>query len=146
MVGTVKKSTDTKLLRWLSKKVRQVCEGGFRWRTMYLFTLVSPMSIPSLSSSPWMRGAPHIGFSRLILRISSRVSLGTFGLPGFPCRTFQVQKSRKPLRCQATTVSGFTITRAERQSRQTLHSQTHRPRSTTVNCGRPFAERFSTPI
>src|SRR4051794_34781804 len=27
MVGTVKKSTDTRLFRWLSRKVRQVCDG-----------------------------------------------------------------------------------------------------------------------
>jgi hypothetical protein len=73
---------------------------------------------PSAYCSSRFSGAPHIGFSRLILRISSRVSLETFGLPGFPCRAFQVQKSRKPFRCQATTVSGFTITRTERQSRQ----------------------------
>jgi hypothetical protein len=36
-VGTVKKSTETRLRRWLSRKVRQVCDhGGLRWRTMYL--------------------------------------------------------------------------------------------------------------
>src|SRR6202035_2121260 len=55
---------------------------------MYLPTLVSPTSMPSLSSSPWIRGAPQSGFSRLILRISSRTSSGTFGRPRFPCRTF----------------------------------------------------------
>jgi hypothetical protein len=32
--------------------LRQVCEGGLRWRCMYLPTLVWPMSMPSLSSSP----------------------------------------------------------------------------------------------
>ena len=31
---------------------RQVCDGGLRWRCMYLPTLVWPMSMPSLSSSP----------------------------------------------------------------------------------------------
>jgi hypothetical protein len=36
----------------ISRKVRQVCEGGFGRRTMYLPTLVSPTWIPSLSSSP----------------------------------------------------------------------------------------------
>ena len=30
---------------------------------MYLLTLLSPMSMPSLSDSPWMRGAPQVGFS-----------------------------------------------------------------------------------
>jgi hypothetical protein len=38
-------------------------------RTMYLLTLLSAMWKPSLSSSPWMRGAPQRGFSRHILRI-----------------------------------------------------------------------------
>jgi hypothetical protein len=32
-----------------------------------------------------------------------------------PCRTFQVQKRQKPLRCQATSVSGSTMASAERQ-------------------------------
>ena len=49
---------------------------------MYLPTLVSPTSMPSLSSSPWMRGAPQSGFSRLSLRISSRTSLGSAGGQG----------------------------------------------------------------
>src|SRR5260370_24154147 len=74
MVGTVKKSIDTVVFTWFSRKVRHVCEGGFRRRTMYLLTLVSPTSMPSLRSSPCMRGAPHSGFSRLILPISLRIS------------------------------------------------------------------------
>src|SRR4029450_7718603 len=60
--GALKKSTDTKLWTWFSRKVRQVCDGGFRLRTRYLLTLVSPISIPSFSSSPSMRGAPQRGF------------------------------------------------------------------------------------
>ena len=72
----------------------------------------------SLSSSPWMRGAPQVGFSRHILRIRSRTSREMTGRPGWPRRTFEVQKRRKPARCQATTVSGLTMASAERQSRQ----------------------------
>src|ERR1035437_4937329 len=53
MVGTVKKSIETVVFTWFSRKVRQVCEGGFRRWTRYLLTLVSPMSMPSLRSSPW---------------------------------------------------------------------------------------------
>src|SRR5260370_22621328 len=79
MVGTVKKSIDTVVFTWFSRKVRHVCEGGLpRW-TMYLLTLVSPISIPSLRSSPWMRGAPQIGFSRLILRIRLQISFDPYG-------------------------------------------------------------------
>jgi hypothetical protein len=44
-----------------------------------------------LSNSPWMRGAPHIGLLRLIIRIKSRTSGGTAGRLGFPRRIFQVQ-------------------------------------------------------
>src|SRR5258708_24457062 len=68
-------------------------------RTIYLLTLVSPTSIPSFSSSPWMRGAPQIGFSRLICRISSRISFDTGGRPVWPRRTVQDQNNRNPLRC-----------------------------------------------
>ena len=93
MVGTVKKSMETICVRWFSRKVRQVCDGGLRQRTMYLLTLVSPMPMPSLSNSPWMRGAPHKGFSRHILRIRSRTSREITGRPGRRRRTFQVSSA-----------------------------------------------------
>ena len=93
---------------------------------MYLLTLVSPMSMPSLRSSPWIRGAPQSGFSRLIFRISLRTSFDTGGRPRWPRRTFQVQNSRNPLRCQAMTVPGLTMQRAERQSAQAPQNQATR--------------------
>jgi hypothetical protein len=46
---------------------------------MYVATLVWPMLMPSLRSSPWMRGAPHNGLAMLISRISRRISNGTAG-------------------------------------------------------------------
>src|SRR5262249_4125179 len=49
---------------------------------MYLLTLLSAISMPSLSSSPWIRGAPQEGFSRHILRIRSRSSREMTGRPG----------------------------------------------------------------
>jgi hypothetical protein len=42
---------------WLRKKVRHPWLGGARRLTMYLATLDCAISNPSLSSSPWMRGA-----------------------------------------------------------------------------------------
>src|SRR5215469_9102331 len=47
---------------------------------------------------------------------------------GRPCgwRLFQLQYSRNPRRCQAITVSGLTIIKADRHSRQSRESQTHR--------------------
>ena len=89
---------------------------------MYLLTLLSLMSRPSLSNSRWMRGAPQPGFSRHILRIRSRTSRAMRGRPRLPRRTFQVQNRRKPARCQATTVSGLTIANAERQPLQARRS------------------------
>src|ERR1700688_3939826 len=52
---------------WLCKKVRHPWLGGPRRLTMYLATLDCATSNPSLSSSPWMRGAPQSGFSLLIV-------------------------------------------------------------------------------
>jgi hypothetical protein len=33
--------------RWFARKVRQVCDGGFRWRTTYLETAACEISTPS---------------------------------------------------------------------------------------------------
>ena len=86
------------------------------------------------------RRTPEI---RLMLRIRSRTSFGIAGRPGCPCRTFQVQNTRKPLRCQAITVPGLTITNADCQSLQSRHSQAQKNRSAAVSFGRFFAERWS---
>jgi hypothetical protein len=83
-----------------------------------------------------LSGAPQPGFSRHILRIRSRTSRETSGRPGLPRRTFQVQNNRKPARCQAMTVSGWTMASAERQSLQTRDSRTHNRRSPEVKFGR----------
>src|SRR4051812_2016280 len=60
-----------------------------------------------------------------MIRISSWMSRGTIGRPGLPCRTFHVQNSRKPLRCQAITVAALTMKTLLRHSLQTDESQTH---------------------
>src|SRR5215469_15065931 len=44
---------------WLRRKVSHPWPGGPRRLTMYLATLDCATSNPSLSSSPWMRGAPQ---------------------------------------------------------------------------------------
>jgi hypothetical protein len=85
---------------WLRKNVRHVCDGGPRGLVMYLETVDSATSKPSLRSSPWMRGAPHNGFSLLICRMRSRNSRFTPGLPGWP-HDFQRQYARNPERCPA---------------------------------------------
>src|SRR6267154_900108 len=55
--------------------------GRPRRLTMYLATLDCAISSPSLSSSPWMRGAPQSGFSTLIRRINTRMSVSICGRP-----------------------------------------------------------------
>src|SRR3981189_3251621 len=80
---------------------------------MYLATLVCPIPTPSLSSSPWIRGAPHSGLAMLISPISRRISNGTVGLPP-RAFDFHRQYNRKPARCHLTTVSGLTIASALR--------------------------------
>jgi len=69
--------------------------------------------MPSLSSSPWIRGAPQNGLARLMSRINWRISRGTFGLPP-RARDFHRQNNRNPARCQRMTVSGLTITKVFR--------------------------------
>jgi len=86
-------STETKLFTWwFSKNALHDCDGDPLRRTRYLLTLVSLMSKPSLSNSPWILGAPQSGFSRLMRRMSWRTSKETAGRPGRPCRHFQLQK------------------------------------------------------
>ena len=135
LVGTMKKSTDTNVVRRLFTKVFQLCEGGFRFRTIYLLPLVSPMSMPSVRSSPCMRGAPQSGLFLLIMRISCRVSGRNGGATAELPRDFQVQNKRYLLRCHAITVAGRTITSADRQSRQTAESAAYYNRSDAVSLG-----------
>jgi hypothetical protein len=51
-------------------------------------------------------------------------------------RLFHLQKSRKPRRCHARTVSGFTMTMATRHPCQIRDNQTHNTRSTRVSSTR----------
>jgi hypothetical protein len=75
--------------------VRQKRTPSLRWRFsmphMYLETVAWLTSMPSLSNSPWIRGAPQSGLSRDILPIRLRTSLGTLRLPGHRGRLFHLQ-------------------------------------------------------
>src|SRR6202048_2894774 len=86
IVGTTNRSMAAMSDAWLRKKVRHPWLGGPRRLTMYLATLDCAIANPSLSSSPWMRGAPQSGFSTLIRRINTRSSVSIGGRPpcGFP--------------------------------------------------------------
>src|SRR5882762_8167305 len=78
---------------------------------MYLATLVCPISMPILRSSPWIRGAPHNELAMLISRISLRISGATVGRPPRR-RDFHRQYDLNPARCHLITVSGLTIAKA----------------------------------
>src|SRR5260370_1489711 len=114
-VGTVKKSMAAIASRWFCRKVCQcLADSGFFGALLtHRETARSERSKPSLSNSPWMRGAPQVGFSTTMRKISSRNSLLIPFLPEiFRWRDIQFQYNRNPVRCQRTTVSGVTIIRA----------------------------------
>src|SRR6266571_6047198 len=89
---------------------------------MYLATLVCPISMPSLSSSPWIRGAPQSGLARLMSRIKWRISNGTVGRP-LRDLDFQRQYALNPARCHRSRVSGLTIV----SDAGTLGNNRHKP-------------------
>ena len=62
---------------------------------MYLETVDWATTNPSISNSPWIRGAPQSGFSLLIRPMRSRSSRSTFGRPAL-LRDFQRQNALKP--------------------------------------------------
>jgi len=57
-------------------------------------------------------GGAQEGFSLTIRRMRARISASIWGLPRHFGRDSRRQKSRNPARCQATIVSGLTMTRA----------------------------------
>ena len=100
-------------------------------------------SMPSLRSSPWMRGAPQSGLARLISRISRRISGGTLGLPARRL-DFQRQKERKPARCHRIIVSGCTMVTASRTVGASRYSNMKIRRSNDLRAGRLRVLRRST--
>jgi len=66
------------------------------------------------NSSLAIRSSPYTGFSRAILRINVRNSMGILGRPG---RHFHLQKRRQPARCHRTIVFGPTTHSASRHSK-----------------------------
>src|SRR5439155_1785335 len=93
-VGTAKKSTETRSATWFCRNVRQVCEGDFGRRGMRRATVRCDTSKPSLSSSPWMRGAPQRGLARAMVRTRWAIAEPIDGRPVRALRDFHVQKAR----------------------------------------------------
>jgi hypothetical protein len=128
---------------WFARNVHPVCDGDGRRRPRYFATVDWLTVMPSFCNSPWIRGAPQRGLASDMVRINAWTSAGTAGRP-VRRRLFQVQNRRKPRRCQATTVSGFTRTSAARQSGQIRENQTQSSRSAAVKRTRGRAERSKT--
>jgi hypothetical protein len=89
------------------------------------------------NSSPWILGATHVGFSPAMRRMSWRSSELTPGLPAAR-RESQRQYSRKPARCQPTTVSGFTMTSTSAHCDYICRSVAQYSRSHRPSLGRGF--------
>ncbi len=75
------------------------------------------------------RPTPQSQFLRLLRWMRSRTSRATLGRPPLRRRDFKVQNRRKPLRCQPTTVSGFTMNGTSRRSGRIRERITHNSRS-----------------
>src|SRR5580704_2835769 len=129
MVGTVKKSMAAIASRWFRRKTSQrlAQSGSLGARFIQREMVLSQRSKPSMRSSPWIRGAPQVGFSTTMRKINSRTSFGVGLLP--TClRTLEISRQyiRKPVRCQRTTVSGVTMMRDCFQADQTRRATTQK--------------------
>src|SRR6266536_2556394 len=68
--------------RLATRKLRHVGEGTLGRHGIYLPTVAWLILMPSLSSSPWIRGAPHNGLALLMRQTKSRISVLILGRPG----------------------------------------------------------------
>src|ERR1700694_1901857 len=146
IVGTVKKSIAAIASRWFRRKASQrlAGSGSLGARFIQREIVLSERSKPSMRSSPWIRGAPQVGFSATIWKINSRTCFGVRLLP--TCvRTLEIslQYIRKPVRCQRTTVSGVTTMRACFHPDQNRRTTTQKSLSSRPMLGRR-CRRFST--
>jgi hypothetical protein len=95
------------------------------------------------SSSPWIRGAPHRKFSRLIRTIRSRTSQPILGRPPRHWAWApNPQSGHKPRRRQRKTVAGWTITRprcqfAHHRDNKTQNSRSPERKRGTTRAGPP---------
>ena len=83
-----------------------------------------------------MRGAPQVGFSATMRKMSSRNSLLTHLLPApVRCRESHFQYNLNPVRCQRTTVPGRTRTNAHFHPYQSRRNITQNNLSEIANRG-----------
>src|SRR6266481_5013473 len=125
--------------RWFRRKTSSdlAQSGSLGARFIQREMVLSESSKPSMRRSPWIRGAPHVGFSTSIRKINSRTSFGVRFLP--TClRTLEIRRQyiQKPVRCQWTTVSGVTMRRDCFQADQTRRAITQKSLSKRPRLGR----------
>ena len=97
----------------------------------------SEISNPNFKSSPWIRGAPQVGFAAATDRMRSRSSRVIFGRPGRR-RARKRQYDRNPMRCQPTTASGFTTTSTLAHFDHQRRRPSQKKRSQRLNRGLGF--------
>ena len=119
------------------RKVSQLSPGSPRrpTRCRYRATVRSETTKPSFWRSSMDPGRPPGWMYSARRRMSARISAVAFGLPVRACDC-HFQKSRKPARCQLTTVSGFTATRASAHRDQMQCRVIQNSRSNRFNRGR----------
>jgi hypothetical protein len=97
----------------------------------------SETSKPNIKSSPWIRGAPQVGFSATIRNITSRISFEILSLPAdLPIFESSRQYQRKPARCHRITVSGLTRMRGCFHEDQRRRARSQKILSTAERLGR----------
>ena len=126
---------------WFFTKVAQRWPPPLLSRTprMYFWMVRLLTLIPSLSSSPRMRSAPHSRPRAAMSRIRLMVSGGSGDV--FRGRDRRRQNWRKPARCQRRTVSGWTRTIARRHDSNHLAPRSSFSRSTKWSFGRLLRRR-----
>jgi hypothetical protein len=78
----------------LFRKAFHVGDDGFLGRTRYFSTVDLATSMPSLRSSPTIRGEPQLILASDILRINALISSGTRHRPGHDHCTSQFGQQR----------------------------------------------------
>jgi hypothetical protein len=120
--------------------------GRLRCRTTYFATVVSLISMPTLSNSPWIWGAPHSGFSRLICGSDRGLRRQLRADPLGHAESSRSRRDEIPGDAKRSRWRGWTMSSAERQSSQTRERNAQNRRSAAVSFGRFLTDRSRTPI
>ena len=91
---------------------RLLSDNGPSYISANLAEWLDNRNMGHVRGAPWIRGAPHRGFSTLICRISARSSDRTCGRP-----LGAVISNAKPALCQRTNVSGRMMVRTSSNDR-----------------------------